>query len=80
MEHERESVKYFERLGPYFTERDLEEIRTAYAFSKYGHRNQERENGERYFDHPKAVSLIIFDEFNIKYDWRALVYRTKDLD
>lgn len=73
MEHERESVKYFERLGPYFTERDLEEIRTAYAFSKYGHRNQERENGERYFDHPKAVSLIIFDEFNIKYDWRALV-------
>ncbi len=73
MELERESVKYFKRLAPYFTERDLEEIRTAYAFSKYGHKNQLRDNGERYFDHPKAVSLIIFDDFNIKYDWRALV-------
>jgi guanosine-3',5'-bis(diphosphate) 3'-pyrophosphohydrolase len=73
MEHVRESVKYLEKLSPFFTERDLEEIKTAYAFSKYGHRNQERESGERYFDHPKAVSLIIFDDFEIKFDWQVIV-------
>lgn len=73
MEIQRESVLYLKKLSPYFTERDIEEIQTAYAFSKYGHRNQERDNGGRYFDHPKAVSLIIFDDFNIKFDWRVIV-------
>lgn len=73
MERERESVLYTKKFSPYFTERDLEEIKTAYAFSKYGHRNQERDGGGRYFDHPKAVSLIIFDEFGIRFDWRVIV-------
>jgi guanosine-3',5'-bis(diphosphate) 3'-pyrophosphohydrolase len=69
----RESEKYFKQLSPYFQEIDMEEIRTGYAFSKYGHRNQERRTGERYFDHPKAVSLIIFNEFEIRFDWRVMV-------
>lgn len=57
--------QYFELLSPYFLETDLEEIQTAYAFSKHGHAKQVRASGERYFDHPKAVSLIIFQEFGI---------------
>ncbi len=73
MEQARESVIYINKLSPYFPERDLEEIRTAYAFSKYGHRNQTRDDGSRYFDHPKAVSLIIFDDFEIRFDWKVLV-------
>lgn len=73
MEQQRESVLYLKKLSPYFTERDIEEIQTAYAFSKYGHRNQTRDTGGRYFDHPKAVSLIIFDDFSIKFDWKVLV-------
>lgn len=73
MEQQRESVLYLKKLSPYFTERDIEEVQTAYAFSKYGHRNQVRDSGERYFDHPKAVSLIIFDDFTIKFDWKVIV-------
>ena len=72
MEHQRESEIYFHHVGPYLIERDLEEVRTAYAFSKYGHRNQVRDDGSRYFDHPKAVSLVIFDDFGIRFDWRVL--------
>lgn len=72
MEHTRESVKYLKRLSPYFTERDIEEIKTAYTFSKYGHIKQTRENGEPFFNHPKAVSFIIFDDFDIKFDWRVI--------
>lgn len=73
VEHLRESDKYFNKLSPFFMETELEEIKAAYAFSKYGHRNQTRDTGGRYFDHPKEVSLIIFDDLNIKYDWRVIV-------
>ena len=73
MEKERESVLYLKKLRPYFTERDIEEIKTGYAFSKYGHRNQTRDSGERYFDHPKEVSLIVFNDFDVKFDWKVIV-------
>jgi (p)ppGpp synthase/HD superfamily hydrolase len=73
MEHEREQVFYLNKLSPYFTERDREEIATAYEFSKYGHINQRRDNGEPYFNHPKEVSLIIFNDLGIKFDWRVIV-------
>lgn len=73
MENQRGSILYLKKLSPYFTERDLEEIQTAYAFSKYGHRNQFRDDGGRYFDHPKEVSLIIFNDFDIKFDWKVIV-------
>lgn len=73
METVRASTAYFNRMSSYFVEKDMEEIRTAYAFSKYGHKTQERDDGTRYFDHPKAVSLIIFDDFRIRFDWRVIV-------
>lgn len=68
-----ESVLYLKKLSPYFTERDIEEIKTGYGFSEYGHRNQKRDNGVPYFDHPKAVSLIVFDDFAVKFDWKVIV-------
>lgn len=56
---------YFSLLRPYFLDTDIEVIQAAYEFSKYGHAKQVRESGERYFDHPKSVSLIIFQELGV---------------
>lgn len=50
----------------------VNEIMLAYRLSKYGHRNQERANGERYFEHPKRTALILMDELNI-YDPPMLI-------
>ncbi len=38
---------------------DRSNVESAYRFSKYGHRGQTRRTGERYFEHPKAVALIL---------------------
>lgn len=73
MEKMRGSEVFFNRMSPFFVEKDMEEIRTAYMFSKYGHREQTRDDGSRYFDHPKAVALVIFDDFEIRFDWRIIV-------
>ena len=56
---------YFNLLRPHFLEIDLETIKAAYEFSKSGHVKQTRESGERYFDHPKAVALILFQELKV---------------
>jgi guanosine-3',5'-bis(diphosphate) 3'-pyrophosphohydrolase len=40
----------------------LERVRFAYIVSKYGHAGQEREDGTRYFDHPKAATWIFIEE------------------
>lgn len=40
-------------------------IKLAYRLAKYGHRGQERSGGERYFEHPKRVALILIDELKI---------------
>lgn len=41
---------------------NLERIRFAYFVSKYGHANQKRDDGGRYFDHPKAAAWIYINE------------------
>jgi (p)ppGpp synthase/HD superfamily hydrolase len=41
---------------------ELERVSTAYYFSKYGHAKQERDDGSRYFDHPKAAAWIYIHE------------------
>lgn len=69
--------EFLSRLEPFLTPRDIEMIATAYVFSKYGHRGQRRKGkfhgrSVRYFEHPKAVALIIIDELKI-YDWRLIV-------
>ncbi len=43
-----------ERYSP----EDLRRIQLAYWLAKEGHRTQHRDDGERYFEHPRAVALI----------------------
>ncbi len=44
---------------------DLERLDFAYDLSKYSHRNQFRENGDRYFEHLRASALILIDELGV---------------
>lgn len=41
---------------------ELERIHFAYVASKYGHADQKRDDGTRYFDHPKAAAWIYIEE------------------
>jgi GTP pyrophosphokinase len=41
---------------------ELERISFAYFESKYGHANQKRDDGSRFFDHPKAAAWIYINE------------------
>lgn len=46
---------------------EREQIMFAYDIAKFAHREQKREEGGRYFEHPRSVALILMDECNI-YD------------
>lgn len=64
---------FMDAMRPYFTETEMKNIEAAYFFSKYAHRGQYRDDGvTRYFDHPRAVAWILFNEFHI-HDWRVIV-------
>lgn len=52
------------RLGN-FSEEQIKEIDTAYQIAKAAHRGQARDGGERYFEHPRSIALILLDELNI---------------
>jgi len=64
---------FFETLRPYFSEEHLEDIYEAYGLAIGGHRYQERDSGERYFEHPRAVAEIIFEEFGLKNDSHVII-------
>lgn len=61
---------FFNRLSC-LTPSQLQYVKTAYIFSKFGHRHQNRKElnnyGEplRYFEHPRRVALICIDEASI---------------
>ena len=65
------STEFLGWLRPILTESEFENVETAYAFSKYAHRGQERASGVRYFEHPKAVAWIIVDELKF-VDWSMI--------
>lgn len=66
-------VRFLKRLEPFMTPRELEVIETAYVLAKYGHRAKFRDDGiTRYFEHPKAVSLILIDELDER-NWQTIV-------
>jgi len=44
----------------------------AYRMSQYGHKGQKRQSGEEYFEHPRAVALILINEFHI-YDHEMII-------
>ena len=54
---------FFAKLEVRLNPTDLERIGFAYNVSKYGHAKQLRDDGTRYFDHPKAVACIAIEEF-----------------
>ena len=51
---------------------DLERVEFAYIASKFGHHKQTRDNGRRYFDHPKNAAWIGINELDIR-DPRILI-------
>ena len=59
---------FFARLEPVLPPSSIRFIKTAYIFSKFGHRAQSRKeldtegNIVRYFEHPRRVALICIDE------------------
>jgi len=65
--------KFLERLRPYMLERELKQVATAYVFAKYGHRGQERDGGERYFEHPRSVAEILINKLEFVDDWKIVV-------
>ena len=44
---------------------DFRRVMRAYQLSKHGHKGQSRETGERYFEHPKAVAVVLITELRI---------------
>ena len=65
--------RFIDKLKPLLCPRDLNHVIAAYMFAKYAHRNQFRDGGTvRYFEHAKAVALILIDELHIT-DWHAVV-------
>ena len=63
--------EFMSAMQPYFSDYEMEQIEAAYFFSKYAHRGQNRADGRRYFEHPRAVAWILFSELHI-YDWKLI--------
>jgi GTP diphosphokinase / guanosine-3',5'-bis(diphosphate) 3'-diphosphatase len=61
------------KVAPFVDQEGIEMIYAAYIFAKYGHRQQTRDDGSRYFDHPRGVAEIIIDELGINWDWKVSV-------
>jgi (p)ppGpp synthase/HD superfamily hydrolase len=56
---------FLKRFNLKVTPSDIEKIDYAYEMAKYGHRNQLREGGERYFEHVRSTAIILIDELGI---------------
>ncbi len=50
---------FMNEVQPHFTPADFVRIMEAYKNSKDGHREQLRDTGERYFEHPKVLALLL---------------------
>ncbi len=55
---------FFAPLVVVLSPAEIERIQFAYFVSKYGHAKQFRDDGSRYFDHPKAAAWIYIKELN----------------
>jgi GTP diphosphokinase / guanosine-3',5'-bis(diphosphate) 3'-diphosphatase len=55
------------RLIGKFSPEDIRNIMFVYDVPKYahGHKGQKRESGERYYEHPRSVTLILLDECGV---------------
>ena len=60
-------ASFLKRFQLKVTPNDLKRLDMAYDMAKYGHRNQLRESGERYFEHVRSTAIILVDELGV-YD------------
>lgn len=64
--------EFEERLELKVSGKERKLIMLAYKIAKLAHRGQTRDDGEtRYFNHPKAVALILIEEFGV-FDWELI--------
>lgn len=63
--HREDRESFMKRLRLKITPTDLERLDYAYEMAKYGHRNQIRDSGERYFEHLRATAIILIDEIGV---------------
>ncbi|OIP79059.1 MAG: hypothetical protein COT61_05230 [Candidatus Portnoybacteria bacterium CG09_land_8_20_14_0_10_44_13] len=63
-----------------FWEEDVEKIMLALRLAKYGHRNQTRDSGERYFEHVKGTALILIKEANVSDRDTIIIALIHDID
>jgi GTP diphosphokinase / guanosine-3',5'-bis(diphosphate) 3'-diphosphatase len=61
-----ENRESFEMRLKDFPLKEKENIKNAYQAAKKAHRNQLRDSGIRYFEHPRYTFLILFDECGIR--------------
>jgi len=52
----------------------------ALRLAKYGHRNQTRDSGERYFEHVKGTALILIKEANVSDRDTIIIALIHDID
>lgn len=64
--------RFMARLSPFFSSDRMEFIEQAYFLSKNAHRPQMRDDGTRYFEHPKTVAWLLAIYFQV-HDWRTIV-------
>jgi len=53
--------KEFFRLLGGMTHGDLDQVQLAYWLAKNAHREQRRDSGERYFEHPRDVAIMLIE-------------------
>ena len=60
--------KFFKRIASFLAPSDprYQLIEKAYKYAKNAFRGRERKDGGRYFEHLRAVALILIDYFRIR--------------
>lgn len=58
-EHRVDRPRFEALIRPHFLPSEQKQIMRAYRLAKYGHRTQMREGGVRYFDHVRAVAVLL---------------------
>jgi len=61
-----EDYSSFRRRIEVFSGEEQDALDWAYQIAKSAHRSQVRQSGERYFEHPRAVFNILFDECAVR--------------
>jgi len=63
--HQEDHQSFMKRFRLKITPDDLEKLDYAYDLAKYGHKNQFRESGARYFEHVRSTAIILVDELGV---------------